>query len=205
MNSPADVVSSGSVQDSPSDASSKQPSKGNSALVARREEILRKKKRIEKIHSFEAIKKKVYTLASFKKVEEARDAYNSLYMVYNELLAISNDKEKQDLRTELSSVYERVLDMLSTKKVKKGKVEEEALEKKPDSSRSIRKKIITTDLDVVIGMLEEKGKLNLSDVQLKFGLSRDLAEEWIQILADYGLVSIKYLPVGGVEISKVGS
>jgi len=178
----------------------------SSRFASRRDEILRKKKRVEKMHSFSSLKKKIYTLASFKRIDEAKDAYNSLYMLYNELLQISNDKEKQELRAEVSSVYEKMLELISAKRVKKGKIEansDDVEVKRKSDVKALRKKIITTDLDVVVGIIEDKGKVNLADIQSRFAITRELAEEWIQILADYGLVHIHYLPVGGVEITKV--
>ena len=45
--------------------------------------------------------------------------------------------------------------------------------------------------------------MTLADIESQFNINKRLAEEWIQILADYGLVEIRYLPIGGIEIHNI--
>lgn len=60
-----------------------------------------------------------------------------------------------------------------------------------------------TDLDRLYELINEKGKVTLSDVTKGFNISEEMAQEWARILESHGLVKINYPPFGEVELCKI--
>jgi hypothetical protein len=179
---------------------------GPGGTVSRRDQILQAKEKVAKLKIFIAMKSKINQLISFKKFEEAKQTYSSMYGVYQQLLRLSTEQEAARLHKDVSDIYAELIDAMTRKGIKKAAVlhdknaeREEELKKKQQMAR----KIVTTDFDVIMQVIEEKGKMTLAEIETRFGVSRNLAEEWIQILADYKLVDLRYLPVGGIEITKI--
>ncbi len=59
-----------------------------------------------------------------------------------------------------------------------------------------------TDLDRLYELVNEKGKLTLSDVAKGFNISIEMAEEWARILESHDLITLNYPPFGEVELCK---
>lgn len=167
--------------------------------------ILMRKDRMERMQEFTNHKKRIHALLNSQKLGEVKEAYNQLYVLYQDLMHFSNEKEKTEIQQELSTIYDRVSAALSgSKQVKKRNISTASTESSPQTQREhlSKKRVITTDLDRVVDIVDTKGKTTLTEIQSKFNVTRRIAEEWIQILADYGVVEIRYLPVGGIEIVK---
>lgn len=170
-------------------------------LLKKKDEVIKRKEKMDVMRQFLTLRRKIYHNINIGSPEEAKDTYDALYSLYQEMLKSFGGSEAAVLNSDMTEVYAKLEGALN-KKVKKGhfmEVEKEDTEEK----KKYKKKIVTTDLDIVMQIVEEKGRMNLAEIQAKFNISKRLAEEWIQILADYGLVEIRYLPIGGVEISKV--
>jgi len=59
-----------------------------------------------------------------------------------------------------------------------------------------------TDLDRLYELVNEKGKLTLSDVAKGFNISIEMAEEWAKILESHNMITLNYPPFGEVELCK---
>lgn len=57
-----------------------------------------------------------------------------------------------------------------------------------------------TDLDKLYQVLAERGKLNINEIALIFGISKEQAEEWGKILKDQDLATLHYPAVGEPEL-----
>jgi len=180
----------------PPQQSPQQP-QGQENKAAIQQDILRKKEKINKIKNFLQLKIKIHQLISMKKLDEAKDTYYTLYTLYQDIIKDSDEQEIAKLQSDISAIYSKLTSNM------KANVNQDNPEKKTSSPTLKKEKVITTDFDMIVKTVEEKGKISLSEIQSQFKISRRLAEEWIQILADYGLVEIKYLPVGGIEILKI--
>lgn len=167
-----------------------------------KEKEFQKKQRIENIKAFLQLKTKINQLISLHKIDEAKQTYHSLYKIYQQLLTVVSDTQKKQFEDSLSNIYSKLNDAINNKRVKKGNINQEENIKKP-KDRVIRKAALTTDIDMVLQIIDEKGKITLSEIESQFNISRRIAEEWIQILSDANLVNIKYLPVGGIEVTKI--
>ena len=163
--------------------------------------VLTKKEKMERMKEFLNLRRKVNFYINQDKAEEAKNTYDTLYSLYIDMTKSFQTTEIAVVKKDIVEMYNKLREAVNKKRVKKGHFEE--VEKKDDDKNKHRKKIVTTDLDVIMQIIEEKGKLGLADIQARFNVSKVLAEEWVQTLADYGLVNIKYLPIGGVEITKV--
>ena len=65
-------------------------------------------------------------------------------------------------------------------------------EVKPLASAKIEISKNETEIDSLYHLIQEKGKVNLQEVIHKFGVSKELAEEWAQILESHELIAINY-------------
>lgn len=163
--------------------------------------VLTKKEKMERMKEFLNLRRKVNFYINQDKAEEAKNTYDTLYSLYIDMTKSFQATEIAVVKKDIVEMYNKLKEAVNKKRVKKGHFQE--VEKTDDDKNKHRKKIVTTDLDVIMQIIEEKGKLGLADIQARFNVSKVLAEEWVQTLADYGLVNIKYLPIGGVEITKV--
>lgn len=170
-------------------------------LQKSKEDEFKKKQKIENIKSFLQLKTKINQLLSLHKIEEAKQTYHSLYKIYQQLINVVSDSQKQQFEDSISTIYKKLNDEINNKRVKRGNIDQTTIIKKPKDR--IRKVAITTDIDVVLKIIDEKGRLTLSDIESQLSINRKTAEEWIQILADAKLIKIKYLPVGGIEITRI--
>jgi len=59
-----------------------------------------------------------------------------------------------------------------------------------------------TDLDRLYELINENGKVTLSDVAKGFKISVEMAEEWARILGSHDLITINYPPFGEMELCK---
>lgn len=59
-----------------------------------------------------------------------------------------------------------------------------------------------TDLDRLYRLVNEKGKLRISDIAICFKISKEKAEEWGKILESHNLIVIKYSATGEPELCK---
>ena len=67
---------------------------------------------------------------------------------------------------------------------------------------SLDKSKISTPLDVMYKMIEQMGRLEVSDAAKKFHVSQQQIEEWAQILESKGLIEIHYPIIGKPELRK---
>ncbi|MFH1210855.1 MAG: hypothetical protein V1645_02980 [archaeon] len=59
-----------------------------------------------------------------------------------------------------------------------------------------------TDLDRLYELINEKGKITLSDVATGFNVSIEMAQEWARILESHDMITLNYPPFGEVELCK---
>ena len=69
------------------------------------------------------------------------------------------------------------------------------------TNKTSKENTIITDFDIMLDLINKKGKLTMAEIEERFAINKKLAEEWAQILADHDLVEIRYLPIGGVEVT----
>jgi len=172
------------------------------------QDIEKKKEKILKIKNFLTLKIKIHQLISLKKITEAKDTYYSLYTLYQDIVKEANEQEAAKFQSDLTSIYNQLTTSMKQQETAAavtahGGHSPRNQEEDKLMHHSVRRGVITTDFDLIVKTVEEKGKMSLADVMAQFKIGRRLAEEWIQILADYGLVEIKYLPVGGIEVLKI--
>jgi hypothetical protein len=200
-----------SAQPNPGQTAQKSGSSFNTALnkeeVAKKaaeihQSTLLKQQKMRFMKSFIELKRKIYQLIELGKPEEARDTYDNLFLLYQEMARNVKEEEIVSIKTDIAVVYHNLEQAINKKKIKKG-IFKEVDNNKGNAEKLYRDKIVTTDLDSIMQIVEERGKMNLAEIETKFNIPRRLAEEWIQILADYGLVEIRYLPIGGIEINKI--
>ncbi|MDP3917273.1 MAG: hypothetical protein Q8Q42_03220 [Nanoarchaeota archaeon] len=101
---------------------------------------------------------------------------------------------------------------LKEKLIKKKKVHEikvsqgvsaikgELAKKEANSTIDTSNKKYETDIDKLLALVIEKGKLGVDEVAGVFGISKSEAEEWGKILKDEGLITLYYPTVGEVEL-----
>jgi hypothetical protein len=63
------------------------------------------------------------------------------------------------------------------------------------------KKRIETDMDVLLELLREHGKLKLSEIAIAFDLDLETAEEWCKILDEHEFATIHYPAFGEIELA----
>ncbi len=68
--------------------------------------------------------------------------------------------------------------------------------KKQEKKSETKAKKVETEFDQFINMIKEKKEVGLDEVEKKFNLSRQKAEEWARMLESHGLVEIKYPTFG---------
>jgi hypothetical protein len=59
-----------------------------------------------------------------------------------------------------------------------------------------------TDLDRLYELINEKGKVTLSDVMVGFNVSEEMAQRWAKILESHSMIIINYPPFGEVQLCK---
>ncbi len=57
-----------------------------------------------------------------------------------------------------------------------------------------------TELDLLHNFVREKGTVRITDTSLKFGVSKDMVEEWAKILEKSGLIEIIYPLAGDLKL-----
>ena len=111
------------------------------------------------------------------------------------------DKYCPDILDEkLTRDFEKDMD-----KIRKGKSNEketEYLKPAKEEKINIDETIIRTEFDKLHELIEKKEKIKLNDIISEFKISKKLAEEWVLILEEEGLVKIHYSPFGDIEIRK---
>jgi hypothetical protein len=70
----------------------------------------------------------------------------------------------------------------------------------PTKTAYIASKVIETDFDVLYKLVLSKEKVKLSEIIKLFKISKEKAEQWIQILDERGLVKIHYPAMGEPEV-----
>jgi hypothetical protein len=173
------------------------------AIDQKKDEFLKRKEKMNKMKEFFSLKGKLMHHMNAGNLETAKTTYDTMYSLYQDMVKRFSEPELITIKNSISDIYAKLQDSMNKKKIKKGHFLEVEKNDRQDDKRKYRRKIVTTDLDVLMQLVEEKHRINLAEIQAKFNVSKRLAEEWIQMLADYGLVEIKYLPIGGVEISKL--
>jgi hypothetical protein len=83
-----------------------------------------------------------------------------------------------------------VAGIISRKKKSTTEIKSIIAEKKKASSSA------KTDLDVLYEILKNKKKLGISEIASAFGITKDIATEWAQILEDSNLAEIEYSNIG---------
>ncbi len=184
------------------DSQTNTPDDNASKIQRAKEREFQRKQRIENIKAFLQLKTKINQLISFHKIDEAKQTYHSLYKIYQKLTTVVNETQQKQFEDSLSNIYKKLNDAINNKRVKRGNVNIDKDVKTP-KERTIRRAALTTDIDMVLQIIDEKGKMTLSEIESQFNISRRISEEWIQILSDANLVNIKYLPVGGIEVTKI--
>jgi len=99
-----------------------------------------------------------------------------------------------------------VVHLILLKKKKNERKEEEKeteyLKPAKEEKINIDETIIRTEFDKLHELIEKKEKIKLNDIISEFKISKKLAEEWVLILEEEGLVKIHYSPFGDIEIRK---
>jgi len=164
---------------------------------------LQKRQRIENIKAFLQLKTKIKQLIELHKIDNAKETYHSLYKIYQELLPVVSNTQKKQFENSITEIYKSLNQALNDKRVKRSKTLSTDKDIIKSRDNIVRRIALTTDIDLVLQEIDEKGKISLAEIESQFNISRRIAEEWVQILSDANLVNIRYLPVGGIEITKV--
>lgn len=83
--------------------------------------------------------------------------------------------------------------------MKKEKAETISMIKKSVVARANKYK---TDIDRLYELINQKGKLTISEISEGFGISKEMAEEWGKILEEHNLITLNYPPFGELELCK---
>jgi len=62
--------------------------------------------------------------------------------------------------------------------------------------------ILETDVDKILNIIKEKGKISFTEIAKMFNVSSETVEEWAKILEDHGLAEIFYPAIGSPEIKE---
>lgn len=68
--------------------------------------------------------------------------------------------------------------------------------KKPEPKSETKAKKVETEFDIFINMIKEKKEVGLNEVEKKFNLTKEKAEEWAKLLESHGLIEIRYPAFG---------
>ena len=154
----------------------------------------------EKKKIFVDMKLQIYALLSQGKTNEAQTAYNNYFLLYKDLVREGTPGDNVRWHADITRLYNKLQQTLTSQG--KGSPYTAVAAQQSKSAEAIRQNFIETEFDILLKLIEEKGRLKLNEIEQRFSISKKLAEEWIQILADHDLVEIHYLPVGGVEVSR---
>ena len=159
----------------------------------------------DKKRTFIDLKLQIYAFINQGKIQEAQLMYNNYFLLYKDLVSSSSGKDSLRWHSDITRVYNKLTTALNEHSgnlnpLAKKMPQSASAGSKP--SEKIKGNFIETDFDILLRLLDERGKMKLHEVEERFSIGRKLAEEWIQILADHDLVEIHYLPVGGIEISR---
>lgn len=87
-------------------------------------------------------------------------------------------------------------------KEKKEEVKKEEV-KTADTKAAEVKQTHQTDFDVLYNMIQQKGKIKISQAAKIFNVNKKRIEEWAEILETHGLIKMHYPPVGEPELMKL--
>lgn len=81
---------------------------------------------------------------------------------------------------------------------------ERKTEKRITAPRSVpvKKRRYETELDALYRRIQQQGKITLEEVKKKFNVSKELAEEWADILESHKLITIRYPAFGQITLTK---
>jgi len=83
------------------------------------------------------------------------------------------------------------------KKIETKKQELKLIElKRPEKKSDTQAKKVETEFDQFIKLVKEKKEVGLAEIEKKFNLTREKAEEWARLLESHGLVEIRYPAFG---------
>ena len=119
-------------------------------------------------------------------VEDAQKLYNLYSNMYYEILPSLKEEEVSQYYQNLNQIYNKLKPYLVTRE---------------EVSEDVR--TYKTDIDTLYELIQEKGEINLKEVQEKFKIDRKSADEWATILEKGGLISIKYSLFKGVLLRKL--
>lgn len=144
----------------------------------------------EKKREFLDLKLQIYALINEGKVQEAQNLYNRYFLLHKDLMNISLPKDAMRWNADITRVYNKLREAM-----------DQTSQSQSADNEKPKHQYIETEFDLLLKMIEQKGKVRLHEIEERFSISSKLAEEWIQILADHDLVDIFYLPVGGIEVT----
>ena len=99
-------------------------------MMKKRDEMLQKKKKIENMKSFLNLKRKIYSLINLGKAEEAKNTYDTLYVLYQNMLRTHKQEELLTVKNVIAEVFSELENALNKKKkIKKGHFAEVEIKK----------------------------------------------------------------------------
>lgn len=115
---------------------------------------------------------------------------------------LSSKKRKKRKRVEIKKLRKRKTRepiMVVKKKLSKHK------EKKKKEEQKIMLKGNETLIDLLYKRIQQKGQISLGEVMKYFNISKEVAEEWADILEKHTLITIEYPFFGDPILKKVKS
>jgi CBS domain-containing protein len=77
-----------------------------------------------------------------------------------------------------------------------------ALMKSTISMHIITSEVMHTDIDRLLELIEEKGRVTIDEASEKLKVDRQMIEEWAAILEEHSLITVEYPIIGTVELVK---
>jgi CBS domain-containing protein len=77
-----------------------------------------------------------------------------------------------------------------------------ALMKSTISMHIITSEVMHTDIDRLLELIEEKGRVTIDEASEKLKVDRQMIEEWAAILEEHALITVEYPVIGTVELVK---
>ncbi len=137
---------------------------------------------LEKIKISEIMSKDVITI---NKKELISDASELMYRHHFNRLPVVSDKG-------------RLIGIVTKEDIIRG-ITKEFFDK---SMKSDKMKVIQTDIDKLIEIVENKGPITILDLSKELEVEPEQIEEWAKILEERGMIEIEYHPIGPPKLRK---
>ena len=128
----------------------------------------------------------IIRLIDIGNIEDAQKLYNLYTNLYYQLLPALKEDEVSEYYQNLSHLYAKLQPFLVS-----------------DEEVSGESTLNKTDIDILYDLIQNKGTVSLTEVQKKFKIDKNKAEEWATILETSGLIKIKYAFLKGAILEKI--